>query len=56
MIDWARLYNEAFVGEWRHALIRDIEMRQQVLGPGRYSIAGLDEAGRAVSLVLTQID
>jgi GNAT superfamily N-acetyltransferase len=56
MIDWARLYNDTFAGEWRHALIRDIEMRQQVLGAGRHSIAALDEKARTISLVLTQIE
>jgi len=56
MVDWARLYNEAFTGEWRHALIRDIEMRQQVLGAGRHSIAGVDQGGRTISLVLVQLE
>lgn len=56
MVDWARVFNEAFAGEWRQARILDIQMRQEVLGDGRYSVGAIDKTGRTVSLVLTRLE
>lgn len=56
MVDWARVFNDAFAGEWRQARIRDFEMRQEVLGLGKHSIGAIDARGRTVSLVLTRFE